>query len=133
MTDLDMEQLHRKIDAIAGKLETLSASFDKRFGEVNTRFDAVDKRFGEVDRRFDRALVEISEHFVEQRQYTELAFDTLSAELRAEMRAGFAGMQAGFEQIDRRLALFIETQGGINQSDHRRIGALEHARRRRRS
>jgi hypothetical protein len=91
MADQDME-LNRKVDEIAGKLDTLSASIDQRFSDVDTRFDT--------------ALVEISEHFVEQRQYTELAFDVL----RSEMREGFAEMRAGFQQINRRLGVFIDTQ-----------------------
>lgn len=129
MADQDMERLDRKVDEIAEKLDTLSASFDKRFGEV--------------DKRFDKALVEIDGHFVEQRQYTELAFDMLRSEMRegfAGMRGGFAEMRSGFEQIDQRLAIFIETQGGVNfasakaLAEHsRRIRALEHARSRRRS
>jgi len=126
MADQDMERLNRKVDEIAEKLDTLSASVDQRFGEVDQRFNAVDERF-------DKALVDISEHFVEQRQYTELAFDTLRKEMRegfAEMHEGFAEMRSGFERIDQRLAIFIETQGGINQRVDRRIGALEHARRR---
>jgi hypothetical protein len=122
MANEDMERLNRKVTEIGGKLDTLSVSVDKRFSDV-------DKRFNDVDKRFDTALAEISQHFVEQRQYTELAFDTL----RTEMRAGFAAMRSGFDRIDQRLATFIETQGGINQSDDRRISALEHTPRRRKS
>ena len=134
MADQDMERLNRKVDEIAGKLDTLSASVDTRFGDVNTRFDAVDERFDGVDKRFDQTIADINVHFVEQRQYTELAFDTLRTEMRegfAEMRVGFAAVHSGFEQLDRRLAIFIETQGRINQDLQRRTPARDHARRRR--
>ncbi len=136
MADHDMDRLNRRIDEIAQKVDGLSASFDKGFSHVNERFDEIDKRFTDidqrfeqVDKRFDEGFAAIDESFAEQRQYTENAFYML----RTEMRDGFAEMRAGFQQIDRRLALFIETQSAINQSADRRTTALERARRRRKS
>ena len=70
-------------DALAYKLDALSASVDTRFAKLaaslDTRFDAVD------------------EGLIEQRQYTEFAFEGLRTELRAEMRAGFGAVN---ERLD---------------------------------
>jgi hypothetical protein len=66
--------LPERVDVIERKLDVLSASVDKRF-------DAVDKRFDDV-----------SAAFVEQRQYTEFAFDRLRRE-----------MLAGFERLEQRM------------------------------
>ena len=52
---------------------------------------SVDARFVDVDKRFD----EVSEAFVEQREYTELAFD----QLRTEMKGGFSRLDRKLDRV----------------------------------
>jgi predicted RNase H-like nuclease (RuvC/YqgF family) len=68
------EQLPERVDRIERKLDALTES---------------------VDRRFD----DVSEHFVEQRQYTEFAFDKLEKKLDANSR--------GLERLERKLDQLI--------------------------
>src|SRR6187401_2315616 len=63
------------------KLDALSASVDKRFDDVNQRVNAVD------------------EASVEQRRYTEFAFDKLAK----EMKAGFDKVNGKFDKVNGRL------------------------------
>jgi molybdopterin-biosynthesis enzyme MoeA-like protein len=77
------EQLPERVDRIEHKLDALTAS---------------------VDRRFD----EVSEHFVEQREYTEFAFDRL----RKEMLEGFNRLESkldtNVERLERKLDTNVE-------------------------
>lgn len=89
-----------RVDAIEQKLDGLAASVDARFDAVDARFDAVDARFDAVDTRFD----EVTSALVEQRQYTEFAFERL----RGEMVAGFAAMTTNFGRLERKLDQVID-------------------------
>ena len=53
--------------------------------------NSVDARFGDVDKRFD----EVSEAFVEQRKYTEFAFE----QLRTDMNGGFSRLDRKLDRI----------------------------------
>ncbi|CAN5770279.1 hypothetical protein BH24ACI5_BH24ACI5_13410 [soil metagenome] len=81
-----MDGLVDRVDAIEQKLDGLTAS-------VDARFDAVDARFDEV-----------TSALVEQRQYTEFAFERL----RGEMVAGFAAMTTNFGRLERKLDQVID-------------------------
>jgi hypothetical protein len=74
-----LEDLPEKVQAIEQKLDALGTS-------VDARFDAVDARFDEV-----------SAAFVEQREYTDFAFQELHSE-----------MQSGFGRIERKLDMVID-------------------------
>jgi hypothetical protein len=63
-----------------------------------------------LERRFDG----IQAALVEQRQYTEFAFERLSDELRRR-----------FDRLDRKLDQFIDTQFRANELVERRLQALE--------
>ena len=76
------ENLAQRVEAVEGRLEELSVS-------VATRFDQMDRRFDETK----AALVE-------QRQYTEFAYD----QLVVRMDAGFARVDERFTQMDARFA-----------------------------
>ena len=67
------EALPDRVDRIEQKLDSLAVSIDRRFDDVGRRFDDVGRRFNEVDRRFN----EVTDALVEQRQYTEFAFERL--------------------------------------------------------
>jgi len=66
-----MEALPAKVDAIEQKLDALTVSVDGRFDEVTSAL-------------------------VEQRQYTDVAFERL----RSEMSAGFTAMTTNFGRLE---------------------------------
>ena len=78
-----VEALAEKVDAIGQKLDAHASSVDARFDEVTSAL-------------------------VEQRQYTEFAFDRL----RSEMTAGFSAMTASFARLERKLDLLIDRMAG---------------------
>lgn len=88
-----MEDLPAKVDAIEHKLDALAGSVRSLSDSVDARFDAVDARFATVDARFD----DVTAALVEQRQYTEFAFERLRGE-----------MGAGFGRLERKLDLLID-------------------------
>ena len=117
----DAMDLPDRVDAIDQKLDRLTASVDARFDTVDvrlasvdtrldgidgrldgidTRLDGIDARFDTVDARFD----DVTSALVEQRQYTEFAFDRL----RGEMLAGFAAMTTNFGRLERKLDQVID-------------------------
>ena len=92
-----------RFDAVDARFDAVDARFDAvdaRFEAVDARFDAVDARFGAVDARFD----EVTAALVEQRQYTEFAFERL----RGEMVAGFSAMTTNFTRLERKLDQLID-------------------------
>lgn len=109
-----LEALPGKVQAIETKLDALSASVDERFRQVDARFRQVDARFEQVDARFDHVdarfnqvdarFDEVTFALVEQRQYTEFAFERL----RSEMTAGFSTMTDYFGRLERKLDQVID-------------------------
>ena len=102
-TDEQFAAVASRFDAVDKRFDAVDKRFeevDKRFEEVDKRFEEVDKRFEEIDKRFDA----VSEAFVEQRQYTEFAFEKLKQELTAEMRGGFG-------RLDRKLDRVLDALG----------------------
>ena len=108
----DEKPMPDTIETVAQKVTALAKSIDARFVQVDARFEQVDARFGQVDARFgqvdarftalntsiDKRFAEVSEAFVEQRQYTELAFDKLRT-----------GMNGGFTRLERKLDRVLAT------------------------
>lgn len=114
-----MDALPERVDAVEEKLDGLSASVDARFDAVDARFEAVDARFDAVDARFDamdakinRRFDEVTAALVEQRQYTEFAFERL----RGEMKDGFAAMTDNFGRLERKLDRLIDRMLGPSAS-----------------
>jgi hypothetical protein len=77
------EGIGEKLEAIDRKLDALSASVDLRFDEVTVSL-------------------------VEQREYTEFAFNRL----RSEMTAGFAGVNANLGRLERKLDQVLDRVAG---------------------
>ena len=71
----------------------------------------------ELERRFD----EIQAALVEQRQYTEFAFERLSD----QVRTGFEQAEKRFDKLERKLDQFIDTQSRTNALVERRVKLLE--------
>lgn len=95
-----LEGLPEKVQTIEQKLDALATSVDERFNAVEARFDAADARFNAVDARFntvDERFDEVTSAFVEQRRYTEFAFQTPRDE-----------MNIGFSRLERKLDVVIE-------------------------
>jgi hypothetical protein len=98
----DEKPVPETLRTIAVTIDALSKSVDARFAQVDTRFAQVDARFAQVDARFeklesqiDRRFAAVDEAFVEQRKYTEFAFDTL----RSEMIGGFARLDRKLDRV----------------------------------
>jgi archaellum component FlaC len=123
-------ETHRRIDANA-------ADTQQRFAEMETRFDQVDARFEQVDARFDQVderAAGLRQHIDKIAEQMKLEFgiavedmrtqvqlvaesvlmvdaklDREAADIRAEMRQGFADTQAmlrhSHNDLDRRVAV----------------------------
>ena len=129
----ERETVAEKLDTLSASVNegfaTLSAAVNERFATLSTsvdeRFDAVSTSVNErfatlsisVDERFDAVDVAL----VEQRQYTEFAFDRVND----EMRNGFSGVDSRFDRLERKLEQFIDTQSTTNKLVERRLTALE--------
>lgn len=73
----DEKPVPETLETIAEKVTALSKSVDARFADVDKRFD------------------EVSEAFVEQRKYTEFAFE----QLRTEMNGGFGRLDRKLDRV----------------------------------
>ena len=76
----DEKPVPETLDTIAENVAALSQSVDERLAQVDARFD------------------EVSEAIVEQRKYTEFAFEQLRTE-----------MNGGFNRLDRKLDRVLDT------------------------
>ena len=99
-----IEALPERVHAIEHKLDALTESIDARFDAVDARFDAVDARSDALTTSIDKRFDEVTAALVEQRQYTEFAFDRL----RGEMLAGFAAQTTNFERLERKVDQLID-------------------------
>src|SRR3954471_2316642 len=113
----DREKSSERAETVEQKLDTLSASVDRRFEAVDERFAtlsaSVDERFGAVD----LALIE-------QRQYTEFAFDRVETRFNT-VESRFDTVESRFDRLERKLDQFIDTQMTTNKLVERRLTALE--------
>jgi hypothetical protein len=87
-------------------------ALSERVGRIEEKLDSLTMS---VDKRFD----EVSDAFVEQRQYTEFAFDRL----RREMTERFDGVDQRFDRMDQRF-------DRLEQKLDRALAAKQRARRR---
>jgi hypothetical protein len=92
---MELHRIEQKIDGLSETVGKLSARVDTLSATVDTRFD------------------EVSQAFVQQREYTEFAFETLRNELLAAMDAMKgelrADMNSGFGRLDRKLDRVIDS------------------------
>ena len=86
-----IEILTAKVDALAKAMTEGFAAVAKRFDQVDQRFDGIDQRFDGVDQRFDG----VEAHFTELREYIDLGYRQLKAEIG---------------RVDRKLDQFIDRQ-----------------------
>ena len=98
----DLDALPERVEVIARKLDDLSASVDARFEQVDRRFEHVNQRFEQVDKRFD----EVTAAIIEQREYTEFAFQRVERRMDGLERSTVAG----FARLERKLDLILDGQ-----------------------
>jgi hypothetical protein len=116
--------VEEKIDRLTLVVTEGFAAVDQRFVGVDERFVGVDERLDAIDRRFvavEERFAAVDAAFVEQRQYTEFAFERLSN----EMKGGFDGISRRLVRLERKLDGFIDTQAKTNELVERRLDALE--------
>jgi hypothetical protein len=114
------DPIQDRVSVVEQKVDAFSKSVDRRFEQVDRRFEQVDRRFEQVDRRFDqvdqrfdqvdRRFDETTAAVVEQRQYTEFAFERLRGEMLARFDAIEARMatRADIDRLERKLDQFID-------------------------
>ena len=71
---------------------------NSRSDEAMKEIDNLREHVGSVERKLDTLAVSVDAAFVEQRGYTEFAFDRL----RTEMRAGFGRLERKLDQLSTR-------------------------------
>ena len=111
---MSIEESSGGAQTVEQKLDTLSASMDRRFDTLSAS----------VDQRFD----DVTASLVDQRQYTEFAFDRLASEMRAGFKGvdiRFNGIEIRFNRLERKLDQFIDTQSKANELVERRLQSLE--------
>jgi hypothetical protein len=91
----------------------MSSEVDKNGEGTETVGQKIDKLSASVDERFDAVDVAL----IEQRQYTEFAFDRLDSR--------FDTVDSRFDRLERKLDQFIDTQTTTNKLVERRLTALE--------
>ncbi len=102
-----LESLTERVERIDQRGEQM----DRRFEQIDQRFEQIDQRFEQMEKKLDalsssvdKRFDEVTESFVEQRKYTELAYSRLAADMRT-----------GFDGIDRKLDQFIDAQSRIRR------------------
>ena len=76
----DLDKTGEGTETVGQKLDTLSASVDKRFDTFSA---SVDKRFDTLSASVDERFGAVDLALIEQRQYTEFAFDRLDTQSKA--------------------------------------------------
>lgn len=107
-------------------------SRDRTMAEGNE----LEVRIGRVEEKLDALTQSVDAGFVEQRGYTEFAFDSLRGEMIrrfGDVDARFDGVDARFDSMDtrfdrleRKLDQFIDTQSRTNALVERRLERLDH-------
>jgi chromosome segregation ATPase len=103
--DARFGQMDKRFEQVDGRFEQVDARFrqvDARFVQVDARFGQVDERLAAIDKQFEaihKEFREVQGHFVEQREYTEFAYERLDRRLTQ-----------GFSRLERRLDQVIDAQ-----------------------
>ncbi|HEX3576971.1 MAG TPA: hypothetical protein VHY33_00290 [Thermoanaerobaculia bacterium] len=131
-------ETHRKIDANAAETRE---RFAKMEAETRARFDRVDARFEQVDARFeqvDARAADLKKHVDETAKQLKHDFHIIAEEMRTDVQRVAEGVLMLNEKLDRETADiraemregFAETQGMLRFSHSQldiRITALERA------
>src|SRR3954467_13397878 len=113
----DRDNSGERAETIEQKIDTLSASFD-------LRFDTVDERFATLSASVDERFNAVDVALMEQRQYTEFAFDRVETRFNT-LESRFDTVESRFDRLERKLDQFIDTQMTTNKLVERRLTALE--------
>ena len=102
----------------------MSSDLDKSGEGTETVGQKLDSLSTSIDGRFDAVDVAL----IEQRHYTEFAFDLLANEVKTGFEAvngRFDGVDGRLNRLERKLDQFIDTQSKANELVERRLTALE--------
>ena len=105
----------------------MSSELGKNGEGTETVGQKIDKLSASVDERFDAVDVAL----LEQRQYTEFAFDRLDSRFDTvdsrfdTVDSRFETVNSRFDRLERKLDQFIDTQSTTNKLVERRLTALE--------
>jgi DNA anti-recombination protein RmuC len=128
----DLDKRGEGAETLGQKIDTLAASVDHRLdalsASVDQRFDAfaasVDERFATLSASVDERFDAVDAALIEQRQYTEFAFDRVDKRFdRVDGRLD--RIDSRFDRLERKLDQFIDTQSATNKLVERRLTALE--------
>jgi hypothetical protein len=108
-------------DDVTGGSTSLEQKVDRLSAAVDLRFDQVDRRFEQVDRRFEQ----VDAALVEQRAYTQFAYQRLDAKMDAGLARLETKIDASVERLERKMDQFIDTQTRTNALVERRLQRLE--------
>ena len=76
----------------------MSADVTSNLEELPERVAGIEQKLENLEQAIDRRFDEVSQAFVEQREYTEFAFNTL----RNEMNVRFDAVDKRFDAMDKR-------------------------------
>ena len=70
--------------------------------------NGLSERVDRIEQKLDKQFIEVQEHFVEQRQYIEFAYDQLDK----RMTAGFSRLDQRVDDLDKRMAAAVYRDSG---------------------
>ena len=91
------------------RLARLAHCDDRRMDGIGELREEMVARFERIDRRLDESFAAITQQFVEQRAYTDFAYERLD---RADQSLS-AGITRLERKLDRILALVVESRRGL--------------------
>ena len=118
---MDQEQIahfERLFSSLSQRMDQRFDAVDQRFDAVDQRFDAVDQRFDGVDQRLDKVEIEAREaHILIEglREEVKMVAEGV-ADVREELQAHKAEVNARFDKVDKRL-LTIEAYAHTSYED----------------
>ena len=106
----------------------VSTMVDSREDGTMAQGQELELRIGRVEERLEELGHSVDAGFLEQREYTEFAFDRLRTEMVSRfdnVDKRFDRMDARFDRLERKLDQFIDTQSRTNMLVERRLQGLE--------
>ena len=129
----DLKKVEHRLETVEHglqKVEYRLESVDHRMEGVEHRMERVEHGVATLSQSMDERFTQVDAAVVEQRHYTEFAYEQLDAKMDSGFARLDAKMDAGFARVERKLDRFIDVQMTTNDLVDRRLRALESGRRR---